>query len=180
MKPARDGVKGTAVGAWVLGAEPANEASGFFVMTLDIQGYDVFENLLSHQITGPSVSCEDGLVEFIVYLAKNAGQAGLIDVLSSFVSAAEVRSFSRTLYMSVRVSQGWSFCWRFRWASSRSPRSRMICFWPSEKSGKGRDRSSESCCSEDDLPTFPRQQGTSSRERCSIGPRDKRRPRLLH
>ena len=62
--------------AWVLvfGAEPADEAGGFFFGALGVEGYETFENFGIGQGCGPAVGGEDGGVEIVVELAEDGNE----------------------------------------------------------------------------------------------------------
>jgi len=53
---------GDVVGRLVLGAEPADEAGGFFGAAFGVEGDDAFEDLFGGEVMRPAVGVEDGAV----------------------------------------------------------------------------------------------------------------------
>ncbi len=74
------GVSATKPGSWsgdsdgfgglVLGAQPADEALGFFGAALGVEAYDALQDLLGGEVVGPAVCVEDGAVEVVVDFAQ--------------------------------------------------------------------------------------------------------------
>ena len=82
-----DGVRGL-----VLGAEPADQAGGFFGAAFSVEGYNAFEDLFRFEIAGPAVGVEDGAVEFVVKFAEDADEAGIVNgavVFGEFCACAQ-------------------------------------------------------------------------------------------
>lgn len=64
-----------------LGAEPADEAAGFFGGPLGIQGNQPLQDFLVAERARPAVGGEDGLVEVVVDLAEDADEPMLVNQL---------------------------------------------------------------------------------------------------
>lgn len=67
---------------WVLvfGAEPADEAGGFFFGAFGVEGDEAFEDFGVGERGGPAVGGEDGGVEVVVELAEDGDEALVVDL----------------------------------------------------------------------------------------------------
>lgn len=77
-----------------LGAEPADEAAGFFGGPLGIQGDQPLQDFLIAERARPAVGGKDGLVEVVVDLAEDADEPLLVNQLLLVRSSTLARSVS--------------------------------------------------------------------------------------
>ena len=69
------------LGFWYLGPQPSDEAGGFLLRPLGVQGDHTVEDFSVLQGRGPALGGENGGVEVIVELAENGDEALIVDLL---------------------------------------------------------------------------------------------------
>jgi hypothetical protein len=76
---AERGLDGEGVGGLKVGAEPADEAGGFFGAALGVEVDYVLEDLFGGEVRRPAVGGKDGVVEFVMSLAEDGDEASIVD-----------------------------------------------------------------------------------------------------
>ena len=133
-------------GDLVVGAEVAHSAGGFFGGAGGVEGDEAGEDFGVGQVgfgatvAEPAVGGGDRGIEFVVELAEDGDEAGVVVAVSLGVRARPARRASRTLYIAVSERPGCCACTRLRCASSSSPKARMRAFAASSHAGKGQTK----------------------------------------